>query len=280
MSRPTPPLAGPTPQRRTAPRARGIATLTPGSGSARITDERAFSTTAGSPSGPPRVVAFVAGNGGVGTTSTATAVALTLATLLPGQVALADTGTATASLAVRLGGSTGVDSMAVASRGNEPVVVAGVTVVDGAPWETPLSRPALARIVADLREEHHYTLLDVGNDASDVGHGALARADRIVVVTTPAPDAVAAAGRTLHRVRALDQDRVRNVVFALVDLPGGGWRHRWGRAQPQIPDVDRSTVIDVPWEPTLSAGVPVDLHRMHRRSRAALLRLAAVGCAD
>src|SRR5690606_17520468 len=117
----------------------------------------------------------------------------------------ADTRNGTPSLARRLGGPIAPDAASYAAGAVEPATVANLAVVDGAPWDTPLGRPTLARLVTDLRLDYTYTILDVGVDGGDIGHGALARADRAVVVTTTAPDAVAAAESTLDRLHKIDR---------------------------------------------------------------------------
>jgi MinD-like ATPase involved in chromosome partitioning or flagellar assembly len=245
-------------------------TAWPARGSARVAEERELSAVAGRPPAQPRVVAFVAGKGGVGTTSVAAGLGLTLATLLPGQVALADTGTGRASLGRLLGGPPGPDAATFAAGAVEPVRVADVAVVDGAPWDTPLTRPTLARLVADLRMDYRYVLLDVGNDAGEIGHGALARADRAVVVTTSAQDAVAAAERTLERLHHLDLELAEASVVAGVGIARLGRGGATGRWRPDEP------LVTIPWDPMVAAGSGIDIDRLKRVTRAAFLRLAAV----
>jgi MinD-like ATPase involved in chromosome partitioning or flagellar assembly len=143
-------------------------------------------------------------------------------------------------------------------------------VVDGAPWDTPLTRPMLVRLVADLREDHLFTLLDVGDDASDIGHGALARSDRLVVVTTNAADAVAATTRTFERLRGIDEASAAGAVVAVTGVRGrdrgtGDRRRAWPVAR----------VVRVPWDPGFHGGGPIDAGRLRRTTRSALLELAA-----
>jgi len=218
----------------------------------------------------PRVVAVAAGKGGVGTTSVVAGLALTLGALLPGRVALADTRTGTASIGRRVGADSAPHSTAFAGGTVEPARAADVMVVDGAPWDTPLTRPMLVRLMADLREDHLFTLLDVGDDASDIGHGALARSDRLVVVTTNAADAVAATTRTFERLRGIDEASAAAAVVAVTGVRGrdrgtGDRRRAWPVAR----------VVRVPWDPGFHGGGPIDAGRLRRTTRSALLELAA-----
>jgi MinD-like ATPase involved in chromosome partitioning or flagellar assembly len=240
-------------------------------GRGQIARERAWSEALGRRPAAPRVVAFTAGKGGVGTTSAAAGVALTIAALLPGTVALADTRSGTASLGLFIGGVPAPDAVAFAGGSVEPLRVDGVTVVDGAPWRTPLNRPTLARILADLREDHLYTVLDVGDDASDIGHGALARADRVAVVTTNAPDALAAAHRTLVRLHGIDAARAGAVVVAVT----GAKRGRRGQSRRE-PLPHAGPVVHLPWDPSLATGSGLEIDRLRRETRAAYLELAAL----
>jgi MinD-like ATPase involved in chromosome partitioning or flagellar assembly len=238
-------------------------------GSARVAHEQELSTVVRQGQASPRVAAFVAGKGGVGTTCTAAGVALALGTLVPGQVAIADTRTGTPSLGRLLAGAAAPDAASYAAGTVEPAQVSGVAIVDGAPWDTPLGRPTLARVVADLRLDFAYTLLDVGDDGSDIGHGALARSDRAVVVTTTAPDAVAAAEHTLDRLFKIDQSLAESVVVAVTGVGRLGRRDRVGRWRPN------ERVVQIPWDDALADCRVIDIERLRRPTRAAFLELAA-----
>jgi Mrp family chromosome partitioning ATPase len=168
------------------------------------TPERALRAAVGRRPDEPRVVAFVSTKGGVGTTSTAAGVALALAEVWPLKVALADTRTGTASLGQLLSGAPVQDAMTFAAGIIELTRPAGLTIVDSAPWDMPLSRPMLARIVNDLVEHHLFTLLDVGHGGTEVGQAALARADRVVVVTTGGAEAASGLESITARLSALD----------------------------------------------------------------------------
>ncbi|GAA0710869.1 hypothetical protein [Dactylosporangium roseum] len=264
-------MAGPAVRPAASPGLIGRAIEAMRAGPARVARERSWSAIAGRrPIGSP-VVAFVAGKGGVGTTSAAAGLALTTAAFWPGEVALADARTGTASLGLRIGGLSAPDATAFAAGVVEPLRTAGVSIVDGASWDTPLARPTLARLIADLREDHVFTVLDVGDDAGDTGHSALARADRVVVVTTPEPDAVAAAERTLDRLGGIDPSRADTAIVAVTGAGRLGRRAGHRHAVPR----NAAHVVRLPWDPGLSGGAGLELDRLRRATRAAFLELAA-----
>ncbi|MCW6010298.1 hypothetical protein K1W54_37980 [Micromonospora sp. CPCC 205371] len=238
-------------------------------GSARVAHEQELSTVVRQGQASPRVAAFVAGKGGVGTTCTAAGVALALGTLVPRLVATGDTPAGTPSLARLLPGPPPPDPASYAAGAVEPAQVSGVAIVDGAPWDTPLGRPTLARVVAALPLDFGYTLPDVGAAGSDIGPGALARSDRPVVVTTAAPDAVAAAEHTLDRLFKIDQSLAESVVVAVTGVGRLGRRDRVGRWRPN------ERVVQIPWDDALPAARAIDIDRPRRPTRAALLELAA-----
>ena len=257
----------------TAGRGNGLRDLL---GAGQLARERTWSAAVGRRPVAARMVAFVAGKGGVGTTSAATGLALTIASFWPGEVALADTRNGTASLGLRIGGVPAPHAAAFAAGVVEPLRVDGVTIVDGAPWDTPLTRPTLARVIADLRDDHLFTILDVGDDAGDVGHGALARVDKVVVVTTRAPDAIAATQRTLQRLHGIDEARAGTAVVAVTGVRRLGRGGR--RDQADVPEAAR--VVRLPWDASLDAGAAMDPERWRRATRAAFLELAAVISSD
>ena len=230
------------------------------------TPERALRAAVGRRPDAPRVVAFVSTKGGVGTTSTAAGVALALAEVWPLKVALADTRTGTASLGQLLSGAPVQDAMTFAAGIVELTRPAGMTLVDSAPWDMPLSRPMLARLVNDLMEHHLFTLLDVGHGGSEMAQAALARADRVVVVTTGAADL---AGIT---AQLSAMDRLDKAVVAIVRAGG------LGPHQDRLPSGVQppGETVQVPWDPAFTTGRLLEIGRLRRRTRLAYLRLAAL----
>jgi hypothetical protein len=103
-----------------------------------------------------------------------------------------------------------------------------------------------------------------------VGHGALARADRIVVVSTGAPDAVAATGRTFDRLRGIGAASAAEAVVAVTGVRGQKLKQTWPAER----------VVAIPWDAGFHGAEPVDVGRLHRATRAALLQLAAAVSAE
>ena len=233
------------------------------------TPERALRAAVGRRPDAPRVVAFVSTKGGVGTTSTAVGVALALAEVWPLKVALADTRTGTASLGQLLSGAPVQDPMTFAAGIVELTRPAGMTLVDSAPWDMPLSRPMLARLVNDLVEHHLFTLLDVGHGGTEMAQAALARADRVVVVTTGAADAATGLAGITAQLSALD--RLDRAVVAVVRAGG------LGPHQDRLPSGVQppGETVQVPWDPAFTTGRLLEIGRLRRRTRLAYLRLAA-----
>ena len=144
----------------------------------------------------PRVIAFLAGKCGVGTTTTATAVALTLSTLRQDTTALISARQGGSSLGERLLGQPAPPVPAVAEGGPDQAplwVHNSLAVVDGAPWHSPVGREPLLRVLDQLRSQHPLTLVDVGNDLGEAAQAAVDDADQVVLVTTISHDAVTAA---------------------------------------------------------------------------------------
>lgn len=225
----------------------------------------------------PRTVAFLAGKGGVGTTTTAAGVALVLATLRPDPVALVCARSGAGSLGHRLAGS---PAPAVASLANGQSTQPGwvhdrLAVVDGAPWHSPTRSEHLLRLLTDLRGRHPLTLLDVGNDLGEAAQAALGRADQAVLVTTASQDAVEAARIALSRIHQADPFRLNTVVVALTCLHPRQFRHTARRLRLELGSAG-PRLVPVPYDPALAAGHPLDLARARPATREAYLRIAGM----
>lgn len=138
--------------------------------------QRWIGTAVRQPQVRPRVIAVIAGKGGVGATTTALAIATTLA-------ALRDDGTAL--VGVHPGSS---------AQGNRlPFVSAAARTANDA-----------LDIVDSSTQRHTFTVLDVGNDASVAAQAVLPGADQVVVVTGVGPDAIEHARLALRRTSSRD----------------------------------------------------------------------------
>lgn len=90
------------------------------------------------------------------------------------------------------------------------------------------------------------------------------------------PDAVAAAERTLARLRGIDAVRARAATVVVTEL------HRTSRrlGQRQRDLLDVQSVVHLPWDPALDLGGELDVDRFRRGTRTAFLELAAAVSAD
>jgi MinD-like ATPase involved in chromosome partitioning or flagellar assembly len=226
----------------------------------------------------PRVVAFVAGKGGVGTTTTAAGVALTLATLRNDTLALISARTGGDSLGQRLLGRPA--ALVAAPGGAEPLpeplwVHGNLAVIDAAPWHSPAPRGRLVRLLTDLRGQHPITLVDVGNDLADAAQGALGRADQVVLVTSASQDAVAATRIALSRVHQVDPFRLATVVVALTCLSERQYRRTARQLRAEL-GMRGPRIVPIGFDPWLAAGERIDPTRLRAATREAYLRLAGL----
>jgi MinD-like ATPase involved in chromosome partitioning or flagellar assembly len=257
---------------RTAGRLGGALARVVSAGGWRMTPERTLRAVVGRRPTEPRVVAFVSTKGGVGTTCTAAGVALALAELWPLKVALADVRTGTASLGQLLSGAPVQDAATFVAGIVELTRPAGLTIVDSTPWDTPLSRPTLVRLVTGLRERHLFTVLDVGHGATEVERAALARADLVVVVTTAAADAMTGVEHVQKHLSGLHGADARPTAVAVVAARGLG-RHRPRQLTRPLRH-DKS--VRVPWDSAFNLAKPLEIEGLRRGTRLAYLRLAAL----
>ncbi len=226
----------------------------------------------------PRVIAFLAGKGGVGTTTTATAVALTLSTLRQDTTALISARQGGSSLGERLLGQPAPPVPAVAEGGPDQAplwVHNSLAVVDGAPWHSPVGREPLLRVLDQLRSQHPLTLVDVGNDLGEAAQAAVERADQVVLVTTVSHDAVTAARTALSRVHEVDPYRLATVVLAVVCLNPGQFR-RASRRLRQALGLAEARIVPIGFDPWLGNGERMEPAQLRPVTREAYLRIAAL----
>jgi MinD-like ATPase involved in chromosome partitioning or flagellar assembly len=223
----------------------------------------------------PRVVGFVAGKGGVGTTTTAAGVALTLGALRTDGTVLVGARHATASLGRRLAGQVAPSvGDILAGREGAPAgplpVSAALDVVDGPGWARPIPPAVLVAALEGLRRQKAFTVADVGDDALMNGHAVLGRADQLVLVTTASADAVEATRHVLARLGAGPPPIVACVCLTPWQSPGTVRRLR---AVFGLPD---ERVVGIPYDPALAAGGPLGLAHLRPATRESFVHLAGL----
>ncbi|MGA8115982.1 MAG: hypothetical protein WCA46_20175, partial [Actinocatenispora sp.] len=229
----------------------------------------------------PRTVLFLSGKGGVGATTTAAGVGLSLTALRRDPAVLMDLRSGTQSIGRRLSGRTAptpADLLHPDDRGAlaRPLALRnGLRIVDSSPWHAPVDRAALSRLVAELRDEHPFTLLDAGNDPGGTVPDAIARADQVVVVTAANAVAVEATRVALGRVFQVDQRMMGRLVVAMV-CPSRRSSRRTARRLHRQLGVEAGRLVLVPYDPALADGGPFDVDRLRAATREAYLRLAAL----
>jgi MinD-like ATPase involved in chromosome partitioning or flagellar assembly len=271
---PTPRLPG----WRRAARAVTFGLVTPGAAVA-VERERALTARVRARRRAPRLTAFVAGKGGVGTTTTAAGVSLTLAALRHDATTLVDPRHGTGSLGRRLAGQPAPTVAQLADSrpglpGLDPLRVRGALgVVDGAPWHSPATLAELSALLDRLRDGCGFAVVDLGNDVSEVADSVLVRADQAVVVTTSAHDAVESTRVALLRVRQIEPRLIGTAVVAIACLTASQHRRTARRLRAAL-GLPEQRIVAVPFDPVLAAGGPVEPARLRPASREAFLLLA------
>lgn len=275
---PTEPVVAPTGARR-AVSAFGAGLFTARSAQ-RIQDEQEIVAGVRSPQREHQVVVFVAGKGGVGTTTTAAGVALAMATLRDDHVALIDARAGADSLQRWLSDSIASGPPGLRDASDEPApypllqLSNGLDVIDGAPWQAPAAPTDLTAIVGHLRQGHTFTLVDLGNDVGATAHQMLTASTRVVVVTAADRHAARATQLVLSRIHQVQPERLTDVVVAVVCLVRGQYRRVLRELRGDLGS-HGSLVVPVPHEPVLAAADHFDLSRLHPQSREAYMRIAA-----
>lgn len=229
-----------------------------------------------------RTVAFIAGKGGVGATTTALGTALTLAALRTDLTAVVDARHGTASIGRRLAGRSAPNVVDFQQRPEdggvqaEPLLLDGrLGVVDGLPWYGPAPGKRVVQVLDHLKDRFTFTLADLGNDIDWAGSSVLARADQTVVVTTPYRDAAAMTRTTLGRIYRLDPQRLDTIVVAVVCLTARQFRYTARRLYEDL-RLDPERLIPVPFDPHLVTGDAIQPHLLRPATREAYLRIAGV----
>lgn len=225
-----------------------------------------------------RIVAFIAGKGGVGCTTVAIGAGTAFMAMREDHAVVVDVQQGTPSLGSTFGatGPRSVTSlMAEVEATSPPLASSGLGLVDGSGWDQGLSRSDVVGVLDRLRADHTFNLLDIGDDAGDAGHTALARADMVVVVTSPGELGIAALRAAVERVRLVNPMAVSGVVHVIV-CPH---EHSHRDAQQQFAGSlapGSSAVVLVPPDPHLQGGHPYDPALVAPATREAFLRVAGL----
>jgi MinD-like ATPase involved in chromosome partitioning or flagellar assembly len=222
-----------------------------------------------------RIVAFLAGKGGVGCTTVAVGVGTAFMAMREDHTVVVDVQQGSPSLGRTFGAG---EPRSVASLLSEvaattpPVAPTGLGLVDGSGWDQGLTRSDVAGVLDRLRADHTFNLLDVGDDAGEAGHAALARADQTVVVTSPGELGMAALRAALDRVKVVNPIATSSAVHVVVCPHEQSYRE----AQREITAAPGAAVVVVPPDPHLQAGHAYDPARVAPATREALLRVAGL----
>ncbi len=219
-----------------------------------------------------RVVAFVAGKGGVGCTTLAVGVGTTFMALREDRSVVVDVQAGAPTLTELYGAGSPMTLTSLPSDGQPlvpPTAPSGLAMVNGGTWDETVTRGDVAGVLDRLGTDHTFNLLDVGDDAGEGGHAALARADQAVVVTGPGPAGAAALAEARLRVRTVNPSLVARIVQVIVCPHEDSFREM-NRQHPA-----GSGVVVVPPDPYLLAGNVYDAHGVSAATREAVLRVAA-----
>ncbi|HJQ05101.1 MAG TPA: hypothetical protein VJ872_06635 [Nocardioides sp.] len=219
-----------------------------------------------------RVVAFASTKGGVGCTSVAVGVGAVLTALRDDRSAVVDVQQGGPSLGALLGAErprSCIQLLAQDDAVDPPRGRTGLSVVDGSGWDLALRRIDVSDVLDRLGRDHTFNLLDVGNDAGEGSHTALARADRVVLVSTAGVVGEAALQAAFDRLRRVNPMAASGAVAVVVATSEPAYKQavRDLRGRPQV--------VVVPPDPWLAAGSPFEPGVVRAETREAMLRIAA-----
>lgn len=224
-----------------------------------------------------RVVVFLAGKGGVGTTTVATGVGCVLAALRDDVTTLVSVTPGAPSLGRQLGGEPAPGVREIARPDSEAAPLrlpGGLQVVDGPRWGTPLRRGDVPGIVDALGQTSTFSLFDVGNDASEAAQSMLSRADQVVIVSGPGPDSMDSARVAAERVTDIDVYALDAAIYVVVCHRDGALKNVVRRMRETMPGGAR--VVAVPPEPWLADGAAFDASRVAQATRLAMIDIAGL----
>lgn len=269
-----PPLAPPPPAPRDVPRLlqRAATGVVVPESAAGMQGERALVERIRQRQTNRRVVAFASAKGGVGCTSVAVGVGAVLTALRDDRSAVVDVQQGGPSLGALLGAErprSCIQLLAQDDAVDPPRGRTGLSVVDGSGWDLALRRIDVSDVLDRLGRDHTFNLLDVGNDAGEGSHTALARADRVVLVSTAGVVGEAALQAAFDRLRRVNQVVASSAVAVVVATSEPAYKQA-------VKDLrGRPQVVVVPPDPWLAAGSPFEPSAVRAETREAMLRIAA-----
>ncbi len=224
-----------------------------------------------------RAIVFLAGKGGVGTTSVALGVGSVLAALRDDMTTVVSLRPGTPSLGLAMAGVVAPTARELTRPDVEvaPLRLSnGLQLVDGPRWGTPVRRQDVPAIVDRLAQDCTFSLFDVGNDASESGHSILSRADQVVIVSSAGPDGVDGARVAAERAAEIDPYLLNSAVYAVVCHRDATLRHVVRRMRETMPGGAR--VVAVPPEDALVDGGRFDASRVSVATRLAMIDIAGL----
>lgn len=252
--------------------------------------QRALLDTIRYPARERRNIVVVSGKGGVGKTTTLTALGSVLAVCRQDKVAAVDINPDTGTLGRRLRRETGatirdliqalpylssyMDVRRFTSQNPQ-----GLEVVanDVDPSTASLLEPAeYVSMVQALERWYSHVLTDTGTAlTNEVTQAALARADQLVVVAAPNVDGASTASITVEiLMQAGYEHLVRNAVLVINASHGAGEGIDVHAINKHFAAMCR-TCVTVPFDEHLAHGAEIDLDLMRAKTRQAYVELAA-----
>ncbi len=153
-----------------------------------------------------------------------------------------------------------------------PAAATGLGLVDGSGWDQGLTRSDVSGVLDRLRADHTFNLLDVGDDAGEAGHAALARADQAVVVTSPGELGIGALRSALDRIKIVNPQATASAVHVVVCPHEQAYRE----AQREFAGALGVSVVVVPPDPYLQSGHAYEPAHVAPATREAVLRVAGL----
>ncbi len=252
--------------------------VNPGSAAVADRERRVLATVRGRQPGP-QVVALIGSRNHVGTSTTAAGLALTLGALRRENVLLMAVVAGGASIGERLTGRRAPSTADVRQVGGgmtDPLAgPSGVHVIDAAPYTTPLDRTATAEMLDNSRDKYPFTIVDAAANLEDAGATAIARADRIVLVTLGTQEGFGTAQAALGRLRPRVAGADRPGLVLTVLMPPDASRGSIESSAEQLAHAVGGTVVLIPYDESLASGRRLSPALMSAESRRGYLDLAA-----